>query len=194
MPDVTKIITLTALGSNAGPTFNVYYSIDGISYILCIDGSGVVLNSVGATISVTVPDTANYMKLVNLSGVCNDNEIINEFNTTTTTTTSTTTSTTTIAPCAIKAYTALQGTVTYVDPYNQTRTITHNSTSRFFLAKQIITSSYTPVALTRTPVSVPFEYCNDINLNDCSGSIYSVEPNQNVAYHYAYYVYDLYTL
>jgi hypothetical protein len=47
MPDISKQITLTTKGANAGPLFDVYYSTDCINYTICVDGSGVSLPNVG---------------------------------------------------------------------------------------------------------------------------------------------------
>jgi hypothetical protein len=79
--------------------YDIFYSIDGITYTICVDGDNVVLAPVGSFVIVTVPDTANYIKAVNLHPGCNGNDVIVNFGgATTTTTTSGPTTTTTIAP------------------------------------------------------------------------------------------------
>lgn len=98
MADILKKVTLTQQGSTSGPLYDIYYSIDGVTYTLCTDGDNVSL-SVGGYVVVTVPDTANYIKAVNLHPGCEGNSVIVNFGgLTTTTTTSAPTTTTTGAP------------------------------------------------------------------------------------------------
>ena len=90
---------MTAQGSTSGPLYDIYYSIDGVTYTLCVDGDNVALPNVGSTVVVSVDSTANFIKAVNLHPGCNGNEIIINFGgLTTTTTTSSPTTTTTGAP------------------------------------------------------------------------------------------------
>ena len=99
MADILKKVTITQQGSTSGPLYDIFYSIDGITYTICVDGDNVVLAPVGSFVIVTVPDTANYIKAVNLHPGCNGNDVIVNFGgATTTTTTSGPTTTTTIAP------------------------------------------------------------------------------------------------
>lgn len=103
MPNINRIITLTAQGSNSGPLYDIYYSNDCVNYTLCIDGDNRSLPSVGSTAIVTLPDTAICIKLVNLSEGCLLNEVVQYIGGITTTSTTTigpptTTSTTTAGP------------------------------------------------------------------------------------------------
>lgn len=91
MADILKKVTITAQGSTSGPLYDIYYSVDGVTYTLCTDGDNVTLASVGSYVVVTVPDTANYIKAVNLHPGCEGNDVIINFGGLTTTTTSTTT-------------------------------------------------------------------------------------------------------
>ena len=124
MPNVTRQITLTEQGSNSGPFYDAYYSLDGASYTICTDGNGIVLNGVGSTVNVTLPDTSQYLKLVNLSVGCNENDVIEFLGQTTTTSTTSTTSTTTstssttttIAPTTSTTSTSTTSTTTTLAP------------------------------------------------------------------------------
>lgn len=103
MADIYKLITLTEK-NDAGPYFDAFYSADCLTYTQSVDGNNLYLASVGSTAVITVPDTTDCIKLVSVSGPC-DNYVISGSNapTTTTTTTSTlptttTTTSTTVAP------------------------------------------------------------------------------------------------
>ena len=99
MATIYKQITMTAQGSTSGPLYDIFESVDGITYTLCVDGDNVLLPTVGSTVVVSVDDTANYIKAVNLHPGCNGNDVIVNFGgLTTTTTTSSPTTTTTGAP------------------------------------------------------------------------------------------------
>jgi hypothetical protein len=99
MANVLKKVTITQQGSTSGPLYDIFYSVDGVTYTLCVDGDNVALSSVGSYVVVTVPDTANFIKAVNLHPGCNGNDVIIDFGgLTTTTTTSGPTTTTTGAP------------------------------------------------------------------------------------------------
>jgi hypothetical protein len=99
MATIYKTITMTAQGSTSGPLYDIFYSADGITYTLCVDGDNISLPTVGSTAVVSVDDTANFIKAVNLHPGCNGNDIIINFGgATTTTTTSGPTTTTTGAP------------------------------------------------------------------------------------------------
>jgi hypothetical protein len=99
MATIYKQITMTSQGSTSGPLYDIYYSVDGVTYTLCPDGDNVLLPSVGSTAIVTVEDTANFIKAVNLHPGCEGNDVIVNFGgLTTTTTTSGPTTTTTQSP------------------------------------------------------------------------------------------------
>ena len=91
MATILKKITITAQGSTSGPLYDIYYSADGVTYTLCPDGDNVSLPTVGSSVVVSVDDTANYIKAVNLHPGCEGNDVIINFGGITTTTTTTTT-------------------------------------------------------------------------------------------------------
>ena len=68
MANISKKITLTEK-NDAGPLFNIFYSTDCINYTIAIDGSNKYLPYIGASTTVTVPDTSQCFKLQSL-GVC----------------------------------------------------------------------------------------------------------------------------
>jgi hypothetical protein len=99
MATILKKITITAQGSTSGPLYDIYYSVDGVTYTLCPDGNNVSLPTVGSSVIVSVDSTANFIKAVNLHPGCAGNDVIINFGgLTTTTTTSGPTTTTTQAP------------------------------------------------------------------------------------------------
>lgn len=99
MATILKKITITAQGSTSGPLYDIYYSVDGVTYTLCPDGNNVSLPTVGSSVIVTVDSTANFIKAVNLHPGCEGNDVIINFGgLTTTTTTSGPTTTTTQSP------------------------------------------------------------------------------------------------
>jgi hypothetical protein len=103
MANVFRQITLNELGLKAGPYYDVYYSADCSTYTIATDGSNVYLPSVGSQVVVTIPDSTQCLKLVNLSPDCGNNFVVENIalsttTTTTSTTTSTSTTTTTISP------------------------------------------------------------------------------------------------
>ena len=116
MPNVLRQITLTQQGSNSGPFYDAYYSTDGISYTICTDGNGIVLNGVGATVTVTLPDTSQYLKLVNLSDGCNENDVIEPLALTTTTSTTSTSTTSTTSTSTSTTSTSTSTTTTTLAP------------------------------------------------------------------------------
>jgi hypothetical protein len=63
---ITKRITLTDKGINAGPSFAVYTSVDCNTYTF---NSNVTLGSVGASVIVLIGDTTQCIKLTS-SGTC----------------------------------------------------------------------------------------------------------------------------
>lgn len=118
MADILKKVTITQQGATSGPLYDIFYSIDGVTYTLCVDGDNVSLPAVGSYVVVTVPDTANFIKAVNLHPGCNGNDIIINFGgltTTTTTTTGAPTTTTTGAPTTTT--TIAPTTTTTLQPY-----------------------------------------------------------------------------
>jgi len=95
MANINKIITLSSWGGSSGPLYNAYYSTDNITFTIAISGSNLYLPNIGSSATIIVPDTTNYIKLIN------DNELCGEASAsiyagplTTTTSTSTSTSTT----------------------------------------------------------------------------------------------------
>jgi hypothetical protein len=94
MPDIQRVVTLTSKGNSAGPSFRAQYSNDCITYINTIGTSLINLPGVGSQASITYPDTANCLRLVNQNGSCDNNFVVQIIGTTTTTSTSTTSTTT----------------------------------------------------------------------------------------------------
>jgi hypothetical protein len=127
MANVNRQITLTQKGNNSGPFYDVYYSLDCITYTICIDGLNVFLPNVGSTAIVTLPDNTQCIKLVNKSPLCN-NEVIQDLRATTTTTSTTTTSTTstTTTTAAPTTTTTTAGTTTTTTLAPTTTTTTFN--------------------------------------------------------------------
>ena len=119
MPNIQRIITITAQGGNSGPYYDVYWSNDCTTYTLATDGDNVYLPSVGSSVYVTMPDTACCIKLVNLSVGCLLNEVILNFCTQTSTTTPTTPTTTPTTQTSTTTSTTPTTT-----PTTQTSTIT----------------------------------------------------------------------
>lgn len=68
---IQKTITLTEKGAKAGPNFNIYYSVNTVTYTFL---QLATLNTIGSSVVVTLPDNARTIKLVSL-GNCS-NEII----------------------------------------------------------------------------------------------------------------------
>ena len=81
-------LKLSTVGTAAGPLYDGYYSTNGTTYTLASDGSNLSLPTTESQVSITVPDNATQIKLVNKSVGCNDNSFIVPVVTTTTTTTS----------------------------------------------------------------------------------------------------------
>lgn len=127
MPDIQRIITITAQGGNSGPYYDVYWSNDCSTYTLATDGDNVYLPSVGSSVYVTMPDTACCIKLINLTPGCELNEVVLNFcpTTTTSTTLAPTTSTTTLTPTTT---TTLSPTTTTIAP-TTTTTLTPTTTT-----------------------------------------------------------------
>jgi hypothetical protein len=68
---ITKRITLTDKGINAGPVFSVYTSPDCNTYTLNGD---ITLASVGAYVDITIPNTTQCIRLVS-NGTCSNSVI-----------------------------------------------------------------------------------------------------------------------
>jgi hypothetical protein len=115
MPDIQRLITLTSKGNSAGPSYRAQYSTDCVNYINTIGTSLINLPNVGSTATITYPDNAVCLRLVNQSVGCDNNFVIQVIGTTTTSTTTaatTTTSTTTAAPTTTTTTTAATTTTT----------------------------------------------------------------------------------
>ena len=68
---ITKRITLTDKGINAGPVFSVFTSPDCNTYTLY---GTVTLASVGASVIISIPDTTQCIRLTSV-GICNNSII-----------------------------------------------------------------------------------------------------------------------
>jgi len=97
MANEVRKITLTQLGSNAGPNFSVQYSADCNTYTQSADCTNIFLPSVGSFAYCTVDDSAVCIKLIS-KGSCTNEVVENPTVTSTTTASPTTTSTTTVSP------------------------------------------------------------------------------------------------
>ena len=91
---MTVLITLSGVGSSAGPTFNLYASPDGITFTTIIEGINKTVLEAGYT--ATVPDGTTDIKVTSV-GACTNSYVatIGVIPTTTTTTTAAPTTTTT---------------------------------------------------------------------------------------------------
>jgi len=98
MANINKIITLSSWGGSSGPLYNAYYSTDNINFTIAISGSNLYLPSIGSSATIIVPDTTNYIKLINDNEVCGEASASIYAGPTTTSTSTTSTSTTTEAP------------------------------------------------------------------------------------------------
>jgi hypothetical protein len=87
MANIKVKLTLLTTGGSSGPLYNAYYTTDGTTYIIAVDGSNVTLASVGSEVIITIPDNSTNVKLVNLAAGCQDNYYVVPVVTTTTTTT-----------------------------------------------------------------------------------------------------------
>jgi hypothetical protein len=92
---IQRVITLTSKGNSAGPSFRAQYSDDCINYTNTVGTSLVNLPNIGSQVTVTYPDTAICLRLVNQNGSCDNNFVVQIIGTTTTTSTTSTTSTST---------------------------------------------------------------------------------------------------
>jgi hypothetical protein len=113
MPNINKIITLSSWGGSSGPLYNAYYSTDNINFTIAISGSNLYLPSIGSSATIIVPDTTNYIKLINDNEVCGEaSASIYAGPLTTTTSTTSTTSTTTSGPTTTSTSTSTSTTST----------------------------------------------------------------------------------
>lgn len=103
-------LKLSTVGTAAGPLYDGYYSTNGTTYTLASDGSNLSLPTTESQVSITVPDNATQIKLVNKSEGCNNNSFIVPVVTTTTTTTSTPMDVQISIPCVTQCST--NGTLT----------------------------------------------------------------------------------
>ena len=95
MPNINKTITLSSWGGGSGPLYNAYYSTDNITFTIAISGSNLYLPSIGSSATIIVPDTTNYIKLINDNELCGEASASIYAGPTTTSTSTTSTSTTT---------------------------------------------------------------------------------------------------
>jgi hypothetical protein len=144
MANVNRIVTLTSKGNSSGPLYDVYYSLNCISYSLCIDGNDVNLPSVGATATVTLPEESNCIKLVNLSPGCSNNEFVQIIGTTSTTTAGPTTTTTTISGSTTTSTTTISGTTSTTTFGPSTKVVAHNCQDYYDFNTYCVQSSSTP--------------------------------------------------
>jgi hypothetical protein len=95
MANIEKLITISSWSGSSGPLYNAYYSTNGIDYVIAISGSNLYLPNVGTSASVFIPDTSNFIKLINADGICGDASASVYVGPSTTTTSTSTTSTST---------------------------------------------------------------------------------------------------
>ena len=144
MANVNRIVTLTEKGATSGPLYDIYYSLDCVSYTLCVDGDNVSLPSEGSTATITLPESSSCLKLVNLSPTCDSNEkiqvlIIPPTTTTTTISGSTTTTSTTTAGSTT---TTTEGTTTTFGP--ATKVVAHNCQDYYDFNTYCVQTATTP--------------------------------------------------
>lgn len=146
---IVKEVTLTEKGLNAGPEYEIWFSSNGINYIQV---QGIFnLPEIGDSVTVNVADDAQYIKLINLSPTCNENEVVVSLVATTTTTTTTlpplpTTTTTTIAPGPTTTTTlnpAFTTTTTYASG-SQVQVIAHSCQNFYDFNRYSVPSSPSP--------------------------------------------------
>lgn len=63
-----KTITLSEKGAKAGPAFDIYWTADGVVFTFL---ETVVLNNVGASVIITLPDNAIAVKLTSIGDCTN---------------------------------------------------------------------------------------------------------------------------
>ena len=121
MADAYFIVTLSSADAGSGPNYNVLYSTDCISYSAA-NPATITLNNVGSQAYITVPDTAQCIKLTNINSNCTNSVTSSLTITTTTTTTAAPTTTTTLAPTTTT--TLAPTTTTTLAPTTTTTTTT----------------------------------------------------------------------
>jgi hypothetical protein len=92
---IQRVVTLTQKGNSAGPSYRAQYSDDCVTYINTTGTSLINLPAIGSQATITFPDTALCLRLVNQNGACDNNFVVEVIGTTTTTSTSTSTTSTT---------------------------------------------------------------------------------------------------
>lgn len=143
MADINRIVTLTQKGATSGPLYDIYYSLNCVSYTLCVDGNNVNLPTVGSTATVTLPDNSACLKLINQSVGCNNNEVIQVLIPTTTTTAGPTTTTTTLSGSTTT--TTAAGTTTSTTTFGPvTKVVAHNCQDYYDFNTYCVQSSSTP--------------------------------------------------
>jgi hypothetical protein len=141
---VSKIITLTDQGINSGPNYNVSYSPDCVTYTASLD---VTLNYLGQSVTISVPNDTQCIKLTSL-GVCT-NDVISYVGSPTTTTTSTTTG----APTTTTTSTTLAPTTTTTLAPTTTTTVAPTTTTSTTTGAPTTTTTSTTLAPTTTTTS-----------------------------------------
>jgi len=116
MADVYFVVTLTNAEAGSGPSYDAFYSNDCVTYSPATPAT-VFLPSVGSQSTITIPDTAQCVKLTNINSNCN-NSASSSIATTTTTTTAPTTTTTTAAGTTTTTIPPTTTTTTQVVTFN----------------------------------------------------------------------------
>jgi hypothetical protein len=65
---IYKTITLSEKGAKAGPAFNIYWTADGNIFTFL---ETVILNSIGASVIITLPNNAIAIKLTSIGNCTN---------------------------------------------------------------------------------------------------------------------------
>ena len=160
MPNINKTITLSSWGWGSGPLYNAYYSTDNITFTIAISGSNLYLPNIGSSATIIVPDTTNYIKLINDNELCGEASASVYIPTTTTststsTTTSTSTSTTTSTSTSTSTSTTTEPPTTTSTSTSTTSTSTSTSTTTTAGPPSFYTSSFGSNTIT------PFYAIND---------------------------------
>lgn len=143
MANVNRIVTLTEKGATSGPIYDIYYSLNCVSYTLCVDGNNVNLPSAGSTATVTLPEESACLKLINQSVGCNNNEVVQVLIPTTTTTAGPTTTTTTISGSTTT--TTAAGTTTSTTTFGPAiKVVAHNCQDYYDFNTYCVQASSTP--------------------------------------------------
>ena len=129
MANINKIITLSSWGGSSGPLYNAYYSTDNITFTIAISGSNLYLPNIGSSATIIVPDTTNYIKLINDNELCGEASAIIYTGLSTTTTSTSTTSTSTTSTSTSTSTTTSTSTSTSTSTTTEPPTTTSTSTS-----------------------------------------------------------------